>query len=441
MTEFARGYVAETIEILGALDLDAVDRVATGLAAVRERGGRLFVLGVGGSAGHASHAVNDFRKICGVEAYAPTDNVSELTARINDEGWETSLLGLARGLAAVRRGRAARVLRRRRRRSNATSRRTSSGPSTWRARSARQVYGIVGRDGGYTAARRRRRSRSSRRCTPSASRPTPRDSARSCGTCSCRIRRSSARRRSGSTTTGRTDGRDVSDAVPARRGRRRRRVHRQPPGAARCSGAPASRASSSTTTSRRAGGGTSKPFAGDARLEVIEGEVRGPRCAHRAMAGATTVVHLASNPDIAKAMTDPTIDFDEGTFLTHCVVEAARRASVGLVLYASGSGVYGDLGEHRVRRAPRPARTGVDVRREQARGRGADRVVLPHVRHARPRLPLRQRRGPEPDPRRRLRLRPQVARRPDATRDPRRRIPEQVVRPRRRRAGGRAARR
>jgi UDP-glucose 4-epimerase len=85
--------------------------------------------------------------------------------------------------------------------------------------------------------------------------------------------------------------------------------------------------------------------AGDARLEVIEGEVRDLDALTRAMEGATTVVHLASNPDIAKAMTDPTIDFDEGTFLTHCVVEAARRASIGLVLYASGSGVYGDLGE------------------------------------------------------------------------------------------------
>jgi len=87
--EFASTYVAETIAILGALDVDAVDRVAAGLDALRARGGRLFVLGVGGSAGHASHAVNDFRKLCGIEAYAPTDNVSELTARTNDEGWAT----------------------------------------------------------------------------------------------------------------------------------------------------------------------------------------------------------------------------------------------------------------------------------------------------------------------------------------------------------------
>ena len=73
---------------LAAIDRDAVESMATKLAEVRERGGRLFLIGVGGSAGHASHATNDFRKICGFEAYSPTDNVSELTARINDEGWE-----------------------------------------------------------------------------------------------------------------------------------------------------------------------------------------------------------------------------------------------------------------------------------------------------------------------------------------------------------------
>jgi D-sedoheptulose 7-phosphate isomerase len=74
------------------MDASAIDRLAQGLAAVRNAGGRLFILGVGGSAGHASHAVNDFRKICGFEAYTPTDNVSELTARVNDEGWETSFI-------------------------------------------------------------------------------------------------------------------------------------------------------------------------------------------------------------------------------------------------------------------------------------------------------------------------------------------------------------
>jgi D-sedoheptulose 7-phosphate isomerase len=88
---FAEIYLAETRRLLDELNLGDLERLAAGLAAVRERGGRLFILGVGGSAGHASHAVNDFRKLCCFEAYAPTDNVSELTARINDEGWDTSM--------------------------------------------------------------------------------------------------------------------------------------------------------------------------------------------------------------------------------------------------------------------------------------------------------------------------------------------------------------
>lgn len=91
--EFIRTYLEESAAILQHLDPAAVQALAEGLARVRDGDGRLFVLGVGGSAGHASHAVNDFRKLCGFEAYAPTDNVSELTARINDEGWEGALAG------------------------------------------------------------------------------------------------------------------------------------------------------------------------------------------------------------------------------------------------------------------------------------------------------------------------------------------------------------
>jgi D-sedoheptulose 7-phosphate isomerase len=89
---FSQSFVNEGIELLQKLDASSIEAVATGMAAARERGGRLFILGVGGSAGHASHAVNDFRKICGWEAYAPTDNVSELTARTNDEGWDTTFI-------------------------------------------------------------------------------------------------------------------------------------------------------------------------------------------------------------------------------------------------------------------------------------------------------------------------------------------------------------
>jgi D-sedoheptulose 7-phosphate isomerase len=84
---FTEQFLSEAAEILKKIDREAVERVAGLLADCRMRGGRLFILGVGGSAANASHAVNDFRKICGLEAYAPTDNVSELTARTNDEGW------------------------------------------------------------------------------------------------------------------------------------------------------------------------------------------------------------------------------------------------------------------------------------------------------------------------------------------------------------------
>ena len=89
-------YLAAAAAIAQAIDSTQLDAMARGLADVRERGGRLFILGVGGGAGHASHAVNDFRKICHVESYAPTDNVSEFTARANDDGWETSFTGWLR---------------------------------------------------------------------------------------------------------------------------------------------------------------------------------------------------------------------------------------------------------------------------------------------------------------------------------------------------------
>ena len=147
---FTQQFLLEAIEILQTLDHTAIDKAVAMLRATRDRGGRLFILGVGGSAANASHAVNDFRKIVGMETYAPTDNVSELTARTNDEGWETvfsswlatskcnekdTLLILSVGggnlelnvspnlVAAVRHGK-------------------EVGAS---------VIGIVGRDGGYTA--------------------------------------------------------------------------------------------------------------------------------------------------------------------------------------------------------------------------------------------------------------------------------------------------
>jgi D-sedoheptulose 7-phosphate isomerase len=85
-------YFGEVSSLAQRVNAEIVDEIVRGIVSLRDRGGRLFVLGVGGGAGHASHAVNDFRKLCHIESYAPTDNVSELTARINDEGWETALV-------------------------------------------------------------------------------------------------------------------------------------------------------------------------------------------------------------------------------------------------------------------------------------------------------------------------------------------------------------
>jgi D-sedoheptulose 7-phosphate isomerase len=149
MGSFADDFLAETTEIVGALDREDIERVASGLAEVRDSGGRLFLLGVGGSAGHASHAVNDFRKLCGLEAYAPTDNVSELTARINDNGWDSSF---AEWLKGSRIGERDAVLvfsvgggdRERQISANlvlAIELAQSAGA---------RAFGIVGRDGGYT---------------------------------------------------------------------------------------------------------------------------------------------------------------------------------------------------------------------------------------------------------------------------------------------------
>src|SRR5947209_211776 len=146
---FSHAYIREAVAVLSAVDVGAVEAVARGLAAVRDRGGRLFILGVGGSAGHASHAVNDFRKICGIEAYTPTDNVSELTARINDDGWDTSFVEWLKGsrLAAqdgvlvfsVGGGNAARNV----------STNLVRALELARARGA-AIFGVVGRDGGFT---------------------------------------------------------------------------------------------------------------------------------------------------------------------------------------------------------------------------------------------------------------------------------------------------
>lgn len=147
---FGEQYLAEAAEIIGKIDGLRVEQCADGLSRVREEGGRLFILGVGGSAGHASHAVNDFRKLCGMESYAPTDNVSELTARVNDEGWETTFVEWLRvSKLSARDGVLVFSV-------GGGDRERSVSVNLVRALEyARQVgakiFGIVGREGGFTA--------------------------------------------------------------------------------------------------------------------------------------------------------------------------------------------------------------------------------------------------------------------------------------------------
>ncbi len=154
LQEKTSGHVAEFFALSGAIcgkiECSRIEALAVALSVVRERGGRLFMLGVGGSAGNCSHAVNDFRKLCRIEAYSPVDNVSELTARANDEGWETIFAGwlevsrlsdrdaifvLSVGGGDVERNVSINLVR---------------AVDFARARGAK-VFGIVGREAGYTA--------------------------------------------------------------------------------------------------------------------------------------------------------------------------------------------------------------------------------------------------------------------------------------------------
>ena len=147
---FSTQFLLEVRQVTDKLDADAIERAVDELARVRERGGRLFVLGVGGSAANASHAVNDFRKICGFECYAPTDNVSELTARTNDDGWASVFVEWLKGSRLTPRdgllifsvG-------------GGNLEKNVSPNLVAAVQYARQtgasVIGVVGRDGGYTA--------------------------------------------------------------------------------------------------------------------------------------------------------------------------------------------------------------------------------------------------------------------------------------------------
>jgi D-sedoheptulose 7-phosphate isomerase len=147
---FAHQHLQEASRILERLDVEAIERVVDVLAQVRDRGGRLFFLGVGGSAGNCSHAVNDFRKLAGFEAYAPTDNVSELTARTNDEGWETVFAAWLAG-SRLRREDAVFVFSV----GGGSLEKNISANLVRALQHARTVgaaiVGVVGRDGGYTA--------------------------------------------------------------------------------------------------------------------------------------------------------------------------------------------------------------------------------------------------------------------------------------------------
>lgn len=150
MSSHVREFFGAVARIAAEIDIAKIDRLAGELAALRQRGGRLFLLGAGGSAGNCSHAVNDFRKLCGIEAYSPVDNVSELTARTNDEGWDTvfagwleiSRLGDKDALLVFSVG-------------GGDAERNISVNLVRAVELARQrgakVFGIVGRDSGYTA--------------------------------------------------------------------------------------------------------------------------------------------------------------------------------------------------------------------------------------------------------------------------------------------------
>lgn len=149
MMPHAEKYLGQAVKIIQSLDPQTIESMVTALARLRENGGRLFFLGAGGSAGNCGHAVNDFRKLCGIESYAPTDNVSELTARTNDEGWDTvfaawlvtSKLGEKDGIFVFSVG------------GGDLERNVS--PNIVRALElaksrGSKIFGVVGRDGGYT---------------------------------------------------------------------------------------------------------------------------------------------------------------------------------------------------------------------------------------------------------------------------------------------------
>ena len=337
---FTAAFIEEAVAVLQRVDQGEIEACAAGLAAVRQRGGRLFILGVGGSAGHASHAVNDFRKLCDFEAYAPTDNVSELTARINDEGWDTTFCRLAAGLPARERDGLSGLLGRGGTAPGRISTNLVAALGLARERGA-SIFGIVGRDGGS-------RPKSP---TPPWSYPplypehmTPLTE----GLCAVvwhllvTTRPWPAARRSGRPPG---DGR----RRPAEPGmyRRRGRVHRQPLRRP----APVADAGDRdghgiTTTSRRGGSGTSPTtpatiVCGSSSATPRTSRAWSPPCAGSEVGhppgvepGHRPGQHRPGHRLRRRGPCSPT------TWSRPC---ACREPSA--ILYASGSGVYGDLGE------------------------------------------------------------------------------------------------
>lgn len=145
----SKTFLDEVTKVAQSIDVGAIERLAKELSALRDRGGRLFFLGVGGSAANCSHAVNDFRKLCGIEAYTPVDNVSELTARTNDEGWETVFAAWLRTSKATRND-AVFVFSV----GGGNLEKNVSANIVAGLKEAKQrgmkIFGVVGRDGGYT---------------------------------------------------------------------------------------------------------------------------------------------------------------------------------------------------------------------------------------------------------------------------------------------------
>ena len=145
----AKIFFNEVIKVAEQIDIELIEKLAHELKDLRDRGGRLFFLGVGGSAGNCSHAVNDFRKLCGIEAYAPVDNVSELTARTNDEGWETVFAGWLK-VSNAKANDAVFVLSV----GGGNLERNVSPNIVMALKLAKErglkIFGVVGRDGGYT---------------------------------------------------------------------------------------------------------------------------------------------------------------------------------------------------------------------------------------------------------------------------------------------------